>query len=73
MIIDRFTNEIGNHILIKIKHTNDEGINHKTKEKISFEGVKILIRGPTSDTENILTRMEAYELYRSLKTFFNKE
>ena len=73
MIIDRFTNEIGNHILIKIKNTTDEGINHKTKQKIQFDGVKILIRGHTSETENILTKMEAYELYRCLKKFFNKE
>jgi regulator of replication initiation timing len=51
-----FTNELGNTIRIKI-----------TEEPISgIDGVLIKIEGPTSLTENHLTRMEAEKLRDAL-------
>jgi hypothetical protein len=67
-----FINEIGNKIKIKIKKKKDTGINYKTKEKINFNGVSLSIIGPTSETENIITRIEAEKLYLALKKFLGK-
>jgi hypothetical protein len=72
MIISNFINEIGNHIKIKIKNIKDTGTNYKTKEKFVFTGVNILIQGPTSESENTITKQEAEELYSALKKFLNK-
>lgn len=72
MIFSNFINEIGNHIKIKIKNKKDTGINYKSKEKITFSGVSILIQGPTSESENIVTKREAEEMYYALKKFLNK-
>lgn len=67
-----FTNEIGNDIKIKIKNKKDTGTNYKTKKKIKFTGVSICIQGPTSISENIITRDEAEKLYECLKQFLKK-
>jgi len=72
MIISNFTNEIGNLIKIKIKNKKDTGTNYKTKEKKNFTGVSICIQGPTSQSENIITKQEAEELYKCLQKFLNK-
>ena len=72
MIQSNFINEIGNKIKIKIKNKKDSGVNYKTKEKIFFDGVSITITGPTSLTENVITYMEAEELFFTLKKFLNK-
>jgi len=72
MIISSFINEIGNPIKIKVKNQKDIGINYKTKVKETFTGVSIAIRGPTSESENIITRQEAEHLYKCLKQFLNK-
>jgi len=63
MIQSNFINEIGNKIKIKIKNKKDSGVNYKTKEKFFFDGVSITITGPTSLTENVITYMEAEELF----------
>lgn len=72
MIINNFINELGNKIKIKIKNKRDTGMNCKTKEKITFNGVSLSIIGPSSVSENIITRQEAEELYFTLKQFLNK-
>jgi len=61
MIQSNFINEIRNKI--KIKNKKDSGVNYKTKEKIFFNEVSITITGPTSLTENVITYMEAEELF----------
>jgi hypothetical protein len=66
-----FVNELGNKILIKITETNDIGVT-KQGRSVSFDAVKILIRGPTSDSENTVTWMEAIELYKALGKFIKK-
>ncbi len=72
MIVNNFINEIDNPIKIKIKNKKDTGTNYKTKKKFTFTGVSILIQGPTSESENIVTKKEAEELYNALKQFLNK-
>jgi len=72
MIISNFINELGNKIKIKIKNQKDSGVSYNTKEKILFNGVNISIIGPTSLSENIITYIEAEELYFTLKKFLNK-
>lgn len=69
MKISNFINELGNKIKIKIKYQKDTGTNYKSKEKIHFTGVNISIFGPTSLTENTITRKEAEELYLTLRDF----
>ena len=66
MIKNNFINELDNKIKIKIKNKKDIGVNSKTKEKINFKGVSISIKGPTSESENIITMKEAKELYKTL-------
>ena len=58
MIITNFINEIGNPIKIKIKNIKDTATNYKT-EKFTYKGVSILIQGPNSESENVVTRQEA--------------
>jgi len=70
MIISNFINENGNPI--KIKNKKDTAKNYKTKEKFTYTGVSILIQGPNSESENIVTRQEAEELYECLRKFLNK-
>ena len=48
------------------------GINYNTKEKFTLNGISVLIRGPTSESENIITVQEAEEMYLCLKQFLNK-
>jgi hypothetical protein len=72
MIISNFINENNNPIKIKIKNKKDTATNYKTKEKFTHTGVSILIQGPNSESENIVTKQEAEELYKCLKQFLNK-
>ncbi len=72
MIISKFINENGNPIKIKIKNKKDTATNHKTKEKFTYTGVSIVIQGPNSESENVVTRQEAEEIYECLKKFLNK-
>ena len=72
MKVNTFINEIGNTIKIKIKKQKDTGMNYKTKKVTSFQAVNISISGPTSESENIITYKEAYELYMSLGDFLGK-
>ena len=72
MIISNFINENDNPIKIKIKNKKDTATNYKTKEKFTYTGVSILIQGPNSESENIVTKQEAEELYKCLKQFLGK-
>ena len=72
MKVTNFINEIGNKIKIKIKKQKDTGMNYKTKKVTSFQAVNILISGPTSESENIITYKEASELYTTLGKFLGK-
>lgn len=62
-----FINELGNKILIKVSEINSEG--EMAGKFIEFDGVSILIRGPKSESENIITWMEATKLYDILGKF----
>ena len=66
------SNENVNLIKMKIKNKKDTATNYKTKEKFTYTGVSILIQGPNSESENIVTKQEAEELYKCLKQFLNK-
>jgi hypothetical protein len=70
-IVD-FVNEIGNRIKIKVQAWNDSGVNHKTKQKIKFKGVKISMVDPTSISENEITLEEARRLYITLGEFLSE-
>ena len=65
-----FTNEIGNPIRVRVEETKDTGTNAKTQKRSTFDAVKIVIEGPTSISENTLTRQEAFELLRCLQQMF---
>jgi len=65
-----FTNEIGNPIRVRVEETQDTGTNAKTQKRSTFNAVKIVIEGPTSISENTLTRQEAFELLRCLQQMF---
>ena len=67
-----FKNIYTSIFLIKIKNKKDTGRNYKTNEKFTFTAVSILIQGPTSESENIVTRQEAEEMYECLRKFLNK-
>ena len=58
-----FHNELNNKITVKITEKDIDGV----------AGVIIYISGPTSETENHITRMEAKEIYVQLKDLFDKE
>jgi hypothetical protein len=62
-----FTNEFKNKIKIVVKNKQDTIIINKKKHK--FTGVSIFIGGPTSETENIITRKEAQVLYKQLSKY----
>jgi len=70
LITSHFTNEIGNPIHIRVEETQDTGENAKTKKRSTFDAVHIVIEGPTSTSENTLTRQEAAELLRCLRQIF---
>ena len=67
MIEDNFVNELGNKITIKVKNKKDTGTNYKTGKEHKFTGVSISIIGPTSETENVVTREEAIHLLNALQ------
>jgi hypothetical protein len=71
MIKRIFKNELGNKITIRIKNKKDTGTNFKTKEEFKFTGVSISIEGPTSVSENVITKHEAEELYMALEKFLS--
>lgn len=64
----KFVNEIGNPISVLVEETRDTGTNAETKKKSSFDAIRIVITGPTSMSENTLTRQEAVELLGCLKS-----
>ena len=68
-VTKRFTNEIGNPISISVTATKDTGTSEKTQKRSTFDAVKIVITGPTSTSENTLTRQEAAELLACLSKF----
>ena len=51
-----FHNELKNEIKVAVYEEPIDGV----------KGVMIFIQGPTSDTENHITRMEAEEIYKQL-------
>lgn len=67
-VAKRFTNEIGNPISIRVEETTDTGVTASTGKKSGkFDAIKIVIEGPTSISENTITRQEAAELLACLK------
>jgi hypothetical protein len=70
LVTSHFRNELGNPIHISVKETQDKGTNAKTQKAFVFDAVKIVIKGPTSVSENTITRQEAAELLRCLRQIF---
>jgi hypothetical protein len=68
----KFTNELGNHIVIKIKKKNGKGVNYKTKEPKKYNGTSIIIIGPTSMAENQITNKECIMLHKLLDKYLKK-
>ena len=60
-----FKNELGNDIAIGIKLDKNE--------EDSFDSINITIEGPTSTSENIITRKEAEVLLDLLSKFLNSD
>lgn len=67
LVTSHFDNEIGNPIHVRVEETRDTGTNARTGKRSEFDAVHIVIEGPTSTSENTLTRMEAQELLRCLR------
>ena len=67
-----FTNELGNRIRVCVKSARSSAVEYKTGKSVKFTGVGIAITGPTSMSENIVTRREAEELFYMLKKFLHK-
>ena len=67
----KFKNELGNEITIEIKNTKDTGTNSKG-EKEEFDGIEIVMIGPTSTSTNTITKMEAQKLHDALMEFLNE-
>jgi hypothetical protein len=63
----RFVNEIGNRIDVLVEETRDSGTTQSTGKKSEFDAIRIVVTGPTSTSENTLTRQEAAELLRCLE------
>jgi len=63
----RFTNEIGNPIRVLVEETRDTGTNAETGVRSSFDAVRLVVVGPTSVSENTLTRQEAEVLLDCLR------
>lgn len=53
---EEFENEFGNKIVVKVSEIDVQG----------KKGVSIFISGPTSDTENSITLVEAEVIYKQL-------
>ncbi len=66
MIKTKFKNEFGRNIVVKVKSKRD------TDDEMKFDAVSISITGPDSEAENIVTKKEAYEIYKALEEYFNK-
>jgi hypothetical protein len=62
----RFRNEIGNSITVAVEETEDTGTRADSGEDATFDAVRIVIEGPTSVSENTITRKEAEVLLSSL-------
>jgi hypothetical protein len=59
---ERFKNELGNEITLAVYPKPTDGV----------EGVMIFIRGPSSDTENHITKIEAERMYAQLGKVLGK-
>lgn len=59
---EKFVNEFGNNITVRISERDIRGV----------KGVMIFIAGPTSDTENQITLMEAEIIYKQLGLLIKK-
>lgn len=55
----RFLNEIGNTIRIVVEETEDSGTNAVTGQRYRFQALRLAMEGPTSLSENTITRKEA--------------
>ncbi len=67
-----FVNELGNSIQIIIKNENTSATKYSTGESMNYNGIDIIMSGPTSTSENVITYMEAEILFQSLKAFLKK-
>jgi hypothetical protein len=59
---ETFVNELGNTIMVEVTEKEIEGV----------DGVLIHIEGPTSETDNHVTRMEAEKIFDHLKAVLGK-
>jgi len=56
---DCLLNEIGNTIRIVVEETEDTGTNAVTGRHCRFRALRLVMEGPTSLSENTITRKEA--------------
>ena len=61
-----FVNEIGNEIQVHVEEGQDTGTNAETGARSQFDAIRIVVTGPTSTSENTLTRQEAEVLLECL-------
>lgn len=62
-----FVNELGNRIRLAVSVRPIDGVRSTTKEAVKgAPGIFIELEGPTSLSENHITRMEAEKLYEEL-------
>lgn len=69
----KFTNELHNPIRLKVQLKPISGVRADTQEAMkNMPGVLIELEGPTSLSENHITRMEAEKLYSELGRVLGK-
>jgi hypothetical protein len=62
-----FVNELGNKITLQVTSKPIDGVQASTKKPIvGTPGILIVLEGPTSVSENHITRKEAEKLYEQL-------
>lgn len=68
-----FTNELGNTITLSVVEKPIDGVQFSTKRHMKhLPGVLISMEGPTSLSENHITRMEAEVLFEQLRRALGK-
>ena len=70
--VKEFKNELGNEIIITIEDTRDTGKRANSDDVEEFDAIKITMEGPTSTSENTITKIEAQELHKVLTAFLNE-
>lgn len=69
----KFTNELGNPISVQVSDKPIDGVRAADGKAMKhMPGVLIVLEGPTSTSENHITRLEAEKLFEELKRVLGK-